>query len=183
MKLCTSGEPAVAEVNFEEQPGFSYRNEFVRLIRGRGRLESYGSLTQDGSYEWFLSIYDQRRRRRLMHELTGKELDNIGKVISNVNVGQFTDLIGQSPPADFDLENYEDHLPEAHNAIVPEQHPNYTEFEVESGDDTSGTTAARRQHGPLSRSLGTTASSWTNTRPARRSGGTTEVEISAMGDS
>lgn len=47
----------------------------------------------------------------LMHELTDKELDNIKKVISNINVGQFTDLIGQEPPADFDLESYEDHAP------------------------------------------------------------------------
>lgn len=48
-----------------------------------------------------------------MHELTDKELDNNRNVLANINVGQFTDFIGQPPPTDFDLENYEDHPPDA----------------------------------------------------------------------
>lgn len=51
-----------------------------------------------------------------MHELTDKELHHIRRVISNINVGQFTDLIGQPPPTDFVLENYEDHIGIARSA-------------------------------------------------------------------
>lgn len=131
-------EAAALEDNFEEPPGFSYRNGFALPIREQGPQELYGSPTQDGYYEWSpVHLRPATHAETLMHELTDKELDNIRQAISNVNVGQFTDLIGQPPPTDFDLENYEDHVPEPPEAPLPEEHPIYNDSEAESGNHTS----------------------------------------------
>lgn len=48
----------------------------------------------------------------VIHELSSQELDHIRKVLSGINMGEFTDLVGQPPPADFDLGKYEDHSPD-----------------------------------------------------------------------
>lgn len=75
---------------------------------------------EDVFYAWYQNICGQRHAESTIHELSNKELDNVKKVLSSINVGEFTDLVGQPPPADFDFENYEDCSADPPRAPEPE---------------------------------------------------------------
>lgn len=65
----TIAGPVAADVvataeNSEEWHAFSFRNEFVPLIRERKRQGWFGLLTRDDCHKWFRNTFGQRPRQR-----------------------------------------------------------------------------------------------------------------------
>lgn len=97
----------------EALPGWVLLQEWLRSLDTGTRTCGIAWVSHGGR---LLRVVPEHLRpatqaEQTIHELSNQELDNIRKVLSGINVGESTGLVGQPPPAGFDLESYEDHPP------------------------------------------------------------------------
>lgn len=94
-------------MNFEEQPGLFFRNVHGQASPASGPQGLCGSHGGRLLHVVPEHLRPATQAESLLYELSGKEFDGIQKVLSSINVGDYTDLVGQPPPTDFDLERPE----------------------------------------------------------------------------